>query len=766
MGLFSSKKKYVVNVTVQAIFEDNQIPESAKAGIIKGIVSEGDLTEYMLEEVAASVGIKANVGYAWAKKNNYAPGIPSSHIVSNVSARNAVMGTIAGIEGAPVTRIYYRFGPMNSLHYGWTWLVNTYGYNTQTNEIAALSTQTGATCYLKDMRATYTRESYNFILDTYDNGMLEQLGPSPRSGYTPSNPFTYLSATGIGEYAPQPAYEVSDTAVEDYVTITYEFKDAAGNIIQRGLTVPISGISDQGDYHQVRYKRANGRDAFFTYLNGSNIYPSIDAIFALDKSSLGTFYPWMYFRFQDKRVDKYDTPEVYASCKGWSKYIGVNYDSMNETIHEDPDVEDVAQVILQLGVNPGDQDPAVIEYLFKHFTVMHQNALDQEQIADNLEEKFQAFSSSPSQIQYIQDNLFAQTLQFSGIHRKRIPGSIGKVGTYTSTYGAVSQDAVNFVSINPQGVQPIATQALTQPGYVYRYQVMDSMYEELVVYGLRIDYKVHYKKGFGAGAGSKELLVPVDRGVMKSITVSKRERIVCKAMHMLVNTVQVIKTEWYQSGAFKWIMIIVAVVITIFSMGTAWQTIVAAAALGVTTLVITLVSMLINALIINYAIKLFVKKFGPQIGIIAAVAAMAYGAYSGFGQPANSTWSESLLAIGNGLAKQSMTSIQKQLKDAVGDLEEFDRWATGEFKSLKEQRDQLGLNPEFMGLDAMDLVALVPDTVFGEAPQDYYSRTVHSGNIGATSYDLIEYYHYFALQLPQINDVEGTFNNGELLPES
>lgn len=766
MGLFSSKKKYIVNVTVQPIFEEAMIPSSVKAGILKGIVSEGSITDYMLEEVSTSMGIRPNLGFAWAKKNNYAAGIPSAHVVSNVSARGAVMDTIAGLEGSPVKRVYYRFGPMNSLHYGWNWLVNTHGYNTQTNELVGLSASTGFKCYLKDMRATYTRESYDFILETFDNGMLEQLGPSPQSGYTPSNPFTYMGNQGIGPYVPQPAYEVSDTAVEDYITVIYEFVNGAGVIVQRGLTETIAGLAEQGDYHQVRYTRSNGRDAFFTYLSGSAIYPSIDAIYSLDKSNLGNFYPWCYFRVQDQRVDEYDTPALYNSCKGWAKYIGVNFDSMSDTIHEDPDVDDVAQVILQMGVNPGDQDKAVIEYLFKHFTVLHQNALEQGQIADNLEQKFQAFSSSPSQIQYIQDNYFAQTLQFSGIHKKRIAGSIGKVGTYTSTYGSVDQNAVNFVSINPQGIQPLASQSMSQPGYVYRYQVLDSMYEELVVYGLRIDYKVHYKKGFGAGPGDPELLVPVDRGIMKTLSVGRRERVMCKAMHMLVNTVQIIKTKWYQSGAFKWIMIIVAVVITIFSMGTAWQTIVAAAALGTTALVITLVSMLINVLIINYAIKLFVKKFGPQIGILAAVAAMAYGAYTGFGAPANSTWGESLLAIGNGLAKRSMGALQKEVQDIVGDIEDYEDWSKGQFDSLKDQRDKLGLNPQFMGLDGMDLIQLVPDTIFGEAPQDYYSRTVHSGNIGATSYDLVEFYHFYALELPKITDVQGDFKDGELLPES
>jgi hypothetical protein len=766
MGLFSSKKKYIVNVTVQKIFEERLIPKSALQGIVKGITAEGDINEYIMEELAGSIGIKVNTGFSWAKQNNYATGIPKAAIVSNITARDAVMRLIAVNEGGTISPHYYRFGPMNSLHYGWTWLVNTHQYNTETNELVGLSTSTGFKCYLKDMRATYTQESYDFMVQTNDMGVLEQLGPSPQSGWTPSNPFTALKPLGIGEYAPQPAYEVSATAVEDYVTVTYEFVDANKNIVVRGLTVPIEGIAEQGDYHQVRYTRPNGKDAFFTYLNGAGTYPALDAIFQLELGEgFGEYYPWIYYRVRDQNVTKESMPAIYKSCKGFAKFLGVNYDQMLDAVTQDPDVDDVAQCLLQVAVHPGEQDKACLEYLFKHFTLMYENSLSQIQIADNLSEKFQAFSTSPSQIQFISDNEFGQTLQYSGISKKRVPGSIGKVGTYTGTYGVVPITAQNFMQITPTGTA-MAVQSNGQPAYIYRRQVLDSMYEEIAVYGLRIDYKVHYKKGFGASGTDPELLVPIDRNIMRTISVSNREQVICRSMHMLVNTVQVVKTKWYQSGVFKWVMIIVAIVITIFTAGSAWQTIVAAAALGTTALVITIVSMIINAIIVQLAIKLFVKKFGPEIGLIAAVAAMAYGAYSGFGAPANSTWGESLIAVGNGLARQSTAALGKMVEDVQDEIMDFQEWSSGQFDSLKEQRDQLGLNPQFQGLDGLDLIALVPDTIFGETPQDYYSRTVHSGNIGATSYELIEYYHSYALQLPKLTDVEGDFDNGELLPES
>jgi len=765
MGLFSNKKKYVVNVTVQPIFEEAQIPQSIKSGVLRGLLTEnGDITEYMMEELAGSIGIKVNNGYGWAKRNNIAQGFPTTHMVSNVSARDTVLGVIAVNEGQAITQVYYRMGPMNSFHYAWTWLVNTHAYNATTNELVGLSAVEGFPCYLSDMRATYTRESYDFMVATFDDGVTEQLGPSPRSGWTPRNPFTAID--GIGPYAGQPTFEVSDVAVEDYVTITYEFKNANEDIIVRGLTLPIEGISEEGDYHQVRYVRDNGTTGFFTYLNGSGVYSSIDDVYVLGDNNLGTFYPWAYYRINNQRVSE-AYPNIYNSSKGWIKYLGVDYDMMDDAVHEDPEADDVEQCILQLGVKPGSQHPAVLEYLFKHFSLLHESSLSQSQMADTLLDKFMAFTSSPSQIQQIADLQFKQTLQYSGITKKRIPGKIGKVGTYTGSYGSVSQTTQTFTQITPQGVAPVTT-TISQPAFVYRYQALDSMFEELAVFNLRIDYKVHTKKGFGAGAGDPELLVPLDRSILATVSPSKREQVVCRALHMLVNTVQVIKTKWYQSSIFKYVMIVVAVVITVLSAGTAWQTIVAAAALGAAALVMTLITMIVQFVAVRFAVKLFVKEVGPQVGFIAAIAAMAYGAYSSFGAGGTTgTWGESLVSIGNNLASESSNAFQSALNEVAEDIQEFQEYAQGQYDSLKEKRDNLGLNPKFMGLDAMDLVAMQPDIVFGEPPQDYYSRTVHSGNIGATSYDLVSYYHDFALQLPKLHDTEGLISNGgEQLPES
>lgn len=196
---------------------------------------------------------------------------------------------------------------------------------------------------------------------------------------------------------------------------------------------------------------------------------------------------------------------------------------------------------------------------------------------------------------------------------------------------------------------------------------------------------------------------------------------------------------------------IIAVVITIFSLGTTWQSIVAAAALGATALVITLIQYLVTALVINYGVKLFVKEFGPQLGFIAAIAAMAIGAYA---NSTSATWGDSLIAVGTNLASTSQEVMTATLEDIMADFQQFAAMAQGQFDSLADAKEQYGLNAQYVGLEPLEMVYRIPDIRIGEAPNDFYNRTVHSGNIGVTSYELIEFFVDTKLTLPTLADIQ------------
>ncbi|MBO6278189.1 MAG: hypothetical protein J6N20_12305, partial [Pseudomonas sp.] len=196
MGLFSSKKKYIVNVTTQNIFEESQIPTSALNGVIKGIMQDQDIIPSILDELSNCMGMRAMSAFHNLQKTKYNLGIPASRVATYIQAKDQVIAAIQSNIGRVVDTEYYYMGPLNSMHFGWQYCYDALGYDPETNELKGVSATTGFPCYLADMLATYLRSDYDWMLETDDTGMLAQLGPSPRSGYRPSAPFNTLSGIG------------------------------------------------------------------------------------------------------------------------------------------------------------------------------------------------------------------------------------------------------------------------------------------------------------------------------------------------------------------------------------------------------------------------------------------------------------------------------------------------------------------------------------------------------------------------------------------
>ena len=248
------------------------------------------------------------------------------------------------------------------------------------------------------------------------------------------------------------------------------------------------------------------------------------------------------------------------------------------------------------------------------------------------------------------------------------------------------------------------------------------------------------------------LLIPIDRSITDSYSIPDREKLYSRSLHFVFNSVQIIKVKWYQTGLFKAIIAVVGIVITVLSWGTAGPMVAAfTAATGVvvTSAVLMMVINLIGGFLLGQVFKLFVKAVGIEVAFIIAIVAAAYGMTQALeaGSIAGAPWAQELLQISTGLSK----AIGENLKDMFGDL-------LGEFQTLDLLKDEATKKLEA----ANDLLNtknyLSPFVIFGESPDDFYNRTVHSGNIGMNGISAISSYVDIALRLPKLDETIGENN--------
>jgi hypothetical protein len=164
---------------------------------------------------------------------------------------------------------------------------------------------------------------------------------------------------------------------------------------------------------------------------------------------------------------------------------------------------------------------------------------------------------------------------------------------------------------------------------------------------------------------------------------------------------------------------------------------------GTAAIVATIVIHLIVGQLIAVAFKYFVKLVGEEVATVIAVIALIYGGYQivQAGGLAGAPWAQALLEISTGLHQAAMNARMENLNN---EGEAFQLFVEDETERLETSK-QLLENNNFLS----------PFVIFGESPEDFYNRTVHSGNIGILGITAISSYVDIALTLPKLNDTLG-----------
>jgi hypothetical protein len=735
MGLFSSKTKTSVGTSVVRVIDNDGVPESVKTGLVTALFNDGEVIDYVLDQLISSVGVKAERLYRYAE-TEYTHGLPSGKILSSTDGDVEVKALLETLEQETVTVDYSYYAPPNSTHIGWVKLTQNYAYNPETNEIEGLSLSLGAPVYLKDMVVVVPPDADSI----YEREVFDQWGVSAAGGYTPERP---MNNFGLSLLTPWSKSQISAAASEIEVLINYVWMGgtAENPQLQNGtLTLTTSEFDSEAEFFQTKYK-VDGKTKYFMYQKGAGIYPTLDNLFFEDELVAGSYFPFTYFRFNGRRINT--ASDSYRTSKKMLKIIGMDYDLLAEEINSNPDIDDVEQAMMVFGVPSVSTNNMENRYLFDYFDRQHAATVDPEAALQAASQsKFQGVrallgeSVSPSKSTVIRDNRFKMALTHSGITKRLVIGSIGSVGTYKSKY----KSDPNSISAKDEQGGFFTFFNFFSKVHTYQHQISAYMYEEIKVLNLQMTYYIYNGHTKTGDETDDILLIPIDKLVSQEYSIKDREELYSRSLHFVFNSVVVTKVKWYQTGAFKTFLFVVAVVITVFNPPAG---IAALGLSGAALVIVAIVYVAIVGAILQKAFKVFVDVLGVEAATALAIILLFYGGYRmiSAGSISGAPWAAEMLQLSNGLTQ---AVLQEKFEDLLGQASELQLFIEEQTKLLDEAKALLTTT-----------TWMSPFVIFGEKPEEFYNRTIHYGNIGTLGITAISSYVDIALTLPKLNDTLG-----------
>lgn len=746
MSIFGSRKKTTVGTSVARVIEDDMVSNSIKQGAVQAIMDRSSATtDYVMEELVSGLATRADRFYRFGR-DKYQYGLPSAQAMSTITGRPVVENALRAAVGEFTSISYYKLGAINLLHVGWMKLVNEYGYDSTDNTM----TVDGRKVWLVNMQPVVVESNFGEI----ENGSMDVWGTPPSAGESPAKKWA-ISNYGILDVPP--AFIIDSTATEDHVRVTYcwevdDAKESEGIIIpikkveEQTMTLSMAGFSDSANYFQIRYMQG-GKAGYWTYQLNSGVNPQVEAIFDTPSSEAGTYFPWGYFRF-DKKAENADTHSVaFRNSKQLLNTLSMNLDELCTSINENPDIADVEQAMLMMAVPANTKNEMERKYLFDWFSQMYIAAKATDGAADNPAVPLirKGLDKGLNQTSIIlRDKRFKMAISFTSIIKRRVAGKIGNPGEHDSGMNKANVTNKAF----DQETQTDVAWITQVPTHYYRRQITENVYEELLITGLKSVYWIWGDYTDTADETEDILLIPLDYDITSKYQMFDKEELYARSLHYIFNSRVVTKLKWYQTGIFKAVLIVVSIVIMVFNIAAGMKALSTALAAGATlsALAYMVLIAVVKYVLVTVAVRLFVKVVGVRIAFIAAILAAVTGMYQAIdaGSIAGAPWSSELLNVSTSLSKALDREIGMEFDALKAEADEFEKYKDTQTQLLEKAEDLLN-----------GTIRLDPMTIWGESPNDFYQRTVHSGNIGMVGIEAVSSFVDMRLTLPKLTDTLG-----------
>ena len=231
-----------------------------------------------------------------------------------------------------------------------------------------------------------------------------------------------------------------------------------------------------------------------------------------------------------------------------------------------------------------------------------------------------------------------------------------------------------------------------------------------------------------------------------------KEELYFRSLHFVFNSHVVQTIKWWQRGAFKIVLLIVAVVLAAYGSDLGFKLWVAAQ-ISWAAVVWVLIKFIVLFFAIGEITKIVFAKvaeaLGPEVALWLAVIAFVVAGKQvlNSGRLLIEGTASKFLYVANGLARGASQAFGTMIEDLIDDYAEFQILAEALEEELQRGKDLLGVN---LDISPFTFIGAEPLMIPGEKPEDYYERLSHAGNVGAKSLNIVQNFVSVSLTLPTI----------------
>jgi hypothetical protein len=569
-------------------------------------------------------------------------------------------------------------------------------------------------------------------------------------------------ANGWTVYLNDAAFNVDGISLD----ITYEIIDDAGigtPYFEYGSYV-IDTYPTGTDTLMVTYWVRGALDVlrFWSYDKILNTYPAINPY---DTDTLGvlpsTYLPLIPIREFAHTLNPTDDPVEYALSDKLADMVNIDFEELVEQVDTNPDISDVYAAHLAFSVDVRSELPVVGKYLWEYF----HNLIPYSDGERKYFESFWAFGPyelSPSAYFHLTQHDWDFAIQYQYIQEKI------HVGTFA--LHKEIRDADGWYEADPEGFY--AGQVSTKVKHssvILRKQLTSNTYSEINVFRLstvdRVDLSItdgqvyHYAHSdyfTGLPHQDLEIRLPVDIVAYNNFSNSSYDRddLIINSLSVNIYAKQYTHVDWYKDSEFIAFVEGMALVITAFYAGPEIAALVAGALSGYHAALLLLKFALHTFLIhtaVNGILQFLIKEFGLEdtfwaVVAVVTVALVAKGTdISGL---AYLPWADELLSASLVILSSFNVNTSIALYDVAKETTDF-------LESAEDRQEEIDKASELLGssdLSFFDVIAGDPYFNPNEKPEDFFQRTIHNGNPGVRSLDMIGSYVDNIIRLPEAND--------------